>query len=318
MPDRDAHPPVLPESRRRSAWDGIAAIAVVAFVLLVAQGQSVTSGANEMQPGPERSILLAIGKPTGWIAAQLPFAGEAKDDDAAPPVATGNGAITAASFDARALGEAAPKLPKLQNLLVTGDSLSMPLDQILTRRLAERGVKTDRQPHIGTGISKTELLDWTSESAKQAKKKPQAVVIFVGANEGFPLKTPQGPSADCCTPDWAAAYANRVRTMMQTYLTSKDVRVYWLLVMAPRDPERQKIARAVNAAVRVAGANYGSQIRVLDMPAIFTPDGKYQDAITVDGKQKLVRRSDGIHLNDDGAEIAADAVMKNLEQDFGS
>ena len=105
------------------------------------------------------------------------------------------------------------------------------------------------------------------------------MVIFVGANEGFPLKTPQGPSADCCTPDWAAAYANRVRTMMQTYLTSKDVRVYWLLVMAPRDPERQKIARAVNAAVRVAGANYGSQIRVLDMPAIFTPDGKYQDAI---------------------------------------
>jgi len=317
MPDRDAHPPVLPESRRRSAWDAITAIAVVAFVLLVAQGQSVTSGANEMQPGPERSILLAIGKPTGWIAAQLPFADKTKDETP-PPVTAGNGAITAASFDARALGEPAPKLPKLTNLLVTGDSLSMPLDQILTRRLAGRGVKTDRQPHIGTGISKTDLLDWTVESAKQAKKKPQAVVIFIGANEGFPLKTPKGPSADCCTPDWAAAYANRVRTMMQTYLTSKDVRVYWLLVMAPRDPDRQKIARAVNAAVRVAGANYGSQVRVLDMPAIFTPDGKYRDAISVDGKQKLVRRPDGIHLNDDGAEIAADAVMKNLEQDFGS
>lgn len=318
MPDRDAHPPVLPESRRRSARDAITAIAVVAFVLLIAQGQSVTSGANEMQPGPERSILLAIGKPTGWISAQLPFAGKAKDEEAPAPVAAGNGAITAAAFDARALGEKAPTLPKLQNLLVTGDSLSMPLDQILTRRLADRGVKTDRDPHIGTGISKTDLLDWTAQSAKQAKKKPQAVVMFVGANEGFPLKTPAGKSADCCTPDWAAAYANRVRVMMQTYLTSKDVRLYWLLVMAPRDAARQKIARAVNAAVRVAGANYGSQVRVLDMPAIFTPDGKYRDAITVDGKQKLVRRPDGIHLNDDGAEIAADAVMRSLEQDFGS
>lgn len=317
MPDRDAHPPVLPESRRRSARDAITAIAIVAFVLLVAQGQSVTSGANEMQPGPERSILLAIGKPTGWISAQLPFAGKAKDEPAPTPVVAGGGAITAASFDARALGESAPPLPKLTKLLVTGDSLSMPLDQILTRRLAGRGVTTDRQPEIGTGISKSDLLDWLTESAKQAKKKPQAVVIFIGANEGFPLKTPQGRSADCCTPDWAAAYANRVRTMMQTYLTSKDVRVYWLLVMAPRDKARQKIATAVNAAVRVAGANYGSQVRVLDMPQIFTPDGKYQDAITVNGEQKLVRRSDGIHLNDDGAQIAADAVMAGIEGDFG-
>jgi hypothetical protein len=105
--------------------------------------------------------------------------------------------------------------------------------------------------------------------------------------------------------------------MMQSYLTSTNVRVYWLLVPAPRDTARQKIATAVNAAVRVAASSYGAQVRIMDMPAIFTPRGEFNSAISVDGKQRIVRRPDGIHLNDDGANIAADAVQRAIEQDFG-
>jgi uncharacterized protein len=55
---------------------------------------------------------------------------------------------------------------------------------------------------------------------------------------------------------------------------------------------------------------------VLDMSALFTPGFRYRDAMEVDGRRRLVREADGIHLNGAGAEVAADAVMTALGRDF--
>jgi hypothetical protein len=46
--------------------------------------------------------------------------------------------------------------------------MAMPLDAELTQRLVRHGVRTERDPHIGTGLSKSDLLDWGELSAKQA------------------------------------------------------------------------------------------------------------------------------------------------------
>jgi hypothetical protein len=104
---------------------------------------------------------------------------------------------------------------------------------------------------------------------------------------------------------------------MNTFRQAGEARVYWLLLPAPRDPDRQKISRVVNLADTVAAAPYRAQVRVLDMSAIFTPDFTYRDAMPVGGQDKLVRQADGIHLNQAGNAIAADAVMKALRADYG-
>ena len=59
----------------------------------------------------------------------------------------------------------------LETLLVTGDSLSTPLDQELARRLAGRGgVEVVRDPHLGTGISQRPLVDWGQLSANAGRR----------------------------------------------------------------------------------------------------------------------------------------------------
>ena len=68
--------------------------------------------------------------------------------------------ITTDAFDPAALGAAPVKLPTLKTLLVTGDSLVQPLDVQLGRKLAGEGVVTKRDAHLGTGISKTDIVDW--------------------------------------------------------------------------------------------------------------------------------------------------------------
>lgn len=341
----DAAAPIDARARRFRARDGVLALLLAVAIVVLCAGPSIRDGGREMDRGWERTLVLAVGKPAGAIGDALPFAGWASDatawlgdDDlgsegafsaAATGTAAGAGAAGAggpaaagvppvgpAAFDPRALGEPQPALGPLRSLLVTGDSMAMPLDAILARRLAGAGVDTSREPHIGTGISKSDLLDWGALSTKQARGERQAVVVFIGANEGFPLPGPGGGTVECCGADWAAAFATRVRTMMDAYRRDGAARVYWLTLPLPRDPARREIARTVNAAIDAAAAPYRAQVRVLDLAALFTPGGRYRVGMEVDGRDTVVRAPDGVHLSDAGAELAADAVQRALDADF--
>jgi hypothetical protein len=289
-----------------------------------------------MQPGFERDVVVAVGKPSGWVADRLPF--DEWGDDAlafledegvgdeggfgSTPAAARGGvpAVSPDSFDPAELG-AKPDPPRpLDTLLVTGDSLAMPLDVETARRMAERdeGVEVQRDPHVGTGISKTGLVDWGKLSTQHVRERePDAVVVFIGANEGFQLPGTDGAKLDCCGPDWAAAYANRVRRMMNTYRQGGSARVYWLTLPIPRDGDLAEVARTVNAAIEVAAQPFRAQVRVLDMAELFTPGGRYRDAMTVDGRRRIVRDADGIHLNGTGAGMAAAKVLEAVRRDFG-
>jgi hypothetical protein len=205
----------------------------------------------------------------------------------------------------------------LNRLLVTGDSMSQGLDLDLAQALAPSGVQVTRDPHPGTGISKPILVDWGRLSTHQvAVYHPDAVVVFIGANEGFSMPDGRGHQIACCGVDWATIYANRVRQMMSTYRQGGRATVYWLTLPAPREAARAQIARVVNAAIEVAAEPWRADVRVLDMVPIFTPGFVYRDSMPVSGEPTLVRQSDGIHLNDAGASLAAKVVLAALAQDF--
>jgi lysophospholipase L1-like esterase len=334
-PGADPPVPLPPRGPRRRARDALLVVFLSVVVLVLFEGSSVRRAGDELQPGVERDVVRVVGKPAGWVADRVPFDewsddalafledegagtaggfGQARRADSAevPPVSPD-------SFDPAELG-AEPRPPRrLDKLLVTGDSMAMPLDVEVARRMAESdsGVEVERDPHVGTGISKTGLVDWGKLSTQHvAEREPDATVVFIGANEGFTMPGPNGKELECCGPGWAAEYAYRARRMMNTYRQGGDARVYWLTLPLPRDPDFQRVARSVNAAIRVAVEPYRAQVRVLDMTALFTPNG-YRDAMEVDGRRQIVRDSDGIHLNSRGAEVAADEVLEAVRRDFG-
>jgi len=207
----------------------------------------------------------------------------------------------------------------LHRLLVTGDSLSTPLDIEIARKLADQGagVQVIRDPHLATGISNTGLVDWGQLSNSQAANDdPDAVVVFIGANEGYPMPGPGGGQVSCCGPEWESIFRSRVGQMMDNYLRGGVRRVYWLTVPTQRDPARKPIADAVNQAVGEAAASRGAAVRVIDLVPTFTPGDSYRDSMAIDGKQTIVRESDGIHLNDEGSSLAADLVLEAVDRDF--
>lgn len=332
MAEPEVVPPISDRTSRRGAREALIVVAVAALLLVLTQGPAIERTGERLDPGPIRTSVLAVGRPSAWLAGKLPLAGAVHDltkglspdenlgdsgSGFAAPVARGGGVapVTPDAFTPADLGAPAAAKRGLRKLLVTGDSMSQPLDSVLARRLAGgEATQVIRDAHVGTGISKSGLVDWGKLSARQAGRlSPDAVVVFIGANEGFPIA-----GAKCCGPAWAAAYATRVRTMMNTYRRDGEARVYWLTLPLPRDPDRIEIARAVNAAVHTAAAPYRAQVRVLDMTTLFTPDGRYRAAMPVDGENKLVREPDGIHLNETGSELAASVVQRALGADFES
>jgi lysophospholipase L1-like esterase len=297
--------PDPPPGRRGSARDALIVVGLAVLLLVLFQGAAVRGGAEELSPGIGRDVVEAVGEPTGWIADELPLAGPT-DDALAWLESDGSPATPAA-----AAGNT--------TLLVTGDSLAMPLDTELARRYAGSDMAVERDPHVGTGISKSDLVDWTELAAKQARRHdPDAVVVFIGANEGFllPAVGGDGRQVACCGRDWQAAFAARVGLVLEAYLQDGDARVYWLTVPTPRDPARQEIADAVNSAVMDAAEQAGDRVRAIDLDERFAPDGDYSDAIDVDGRERIVREQDGIHLNAAGAAVAADIVQDAVDGDL--
>ncbi len=321
--------------RRFRAREGVIAVLLAALLLVVFEGSSVLKAGHEMTPGIGRDIVVGVGHPTNWVARGLPLASAASSATAflspeenlsgpggfANPASLAKGGaippVTPAAFEPAALGEPPPKRGPLQTLLVTGDSMSMPLDEDLARRLVGHGVHVVQDPHIGTGISSTFVVDWGRLAASQvAHDHPSAVVVFIGANDGFPMQGPEGHEISCCSAAWAAIYADRVRQIMNTYRQNGAARVYWMTLPAPRESARRKIARVVNAAIEVAAQPWRAQVRVLDTVPIFTPGFVYRDAMDVEGQQTIVREADGIHLNESGSNVLAGHVVELLGRDF--
>jgi lysophospholipase L1-like esterase len=320
-------------ARRYRARDAVVVVLLVAALLALLEGRSILH-TGERMTGLGGRIVRSIGRPAASVSGRLELAsvtqqatsflspdqslGSAGGVFAGGQTGASNGqipAVTPDAFDPARLGLPPPPRSRLHTLLVTGDSMSMPLDADVAQRLVP-GVRVIQDPHIGTGISNSQIVDWGRLSAQQVHDHhPEAVVMFIGANEGWPMAGPGGRQIQCCGADWAAIYAERVRVMANTYRQGGRARVYWITLPEPRDPPRQAIARVVNAAIEVGVQPWASQIRVIDTVPIFTPAG-YRDSMPVKGVDTIVREPDGIHLNGPGSNLLADVVVADLSRDF--
>ena len=195
-------------------------------------------------------------------------------------------------------------------LLATGDSMIQIIDGYLEQRLAPRGVRVRSDAHISTGVSKPSLLDWQRQAKRQAARRPDVVVMFLGANDGFPMG-----SAACCGEAWVTEYARRARRMMKTYGRGGRTRIYWLTLPTPGRGFFRKTFPAVNAAIRRAGARSRRDVAVIDLVDVFTPGGRYRDSMRIGDRLVRVRQSDRVHLNRAGASLAASVIIRTLRRE---
>ena len=211
------------------------------------------------------------------------------------------------------VGEPTPGGPRdgdVPRVLVAGDSMMQGLDGFLSDRLGSRA-RVFRDVFPASGISKPGF-SWLRRASERGRRvRPDATVIFLGANEGFDMSSPSGQSFTCCSPGWMAEYGRRVREIVRSYGRDGEGRVFWLAMPQVRYRERHELQLLVNAVIRQSARGMPG-VRVLRLDQLFTPRGRYRDVMTYRGRRVRVREADGIHLTLKGAQIAADKVYAAL------
>lgn len=201
------------------------------------------------------------------------------------------------------------------SVLAAGDSMIEIVDSYLGRLLKSRHGRVRTDDHISTGISKPSF-DWRARARKTARRlRPDVTVMFIGANDGFNMRTPSGARVVCCGEAWSIEYGRRARQMMRSYARHGAGRVYWLLLPTPREGFFRRSFPAVNAGLRRAAKGLESDVRLIHLEKVFSPGGQYRDTITWHGRRVDARQGDGIHLSTSGASIAAQIVVRALRQD---
>jgi hypothetical protein len=202
-------------------------------------------------------------------------------------------------------------------VVATGDSMIQIIDGDLQRRLTSVGpISVRSDAHISTGISKRFMLDWVAHAGATARGvHPDVTVMFLGANDGFPMSTPSGVRAPCCDAAWVHEYARRATKMMRSYARNGSGTVYWLLLPAPRSERFARVFRPVNRALRTAARSFPGVVHLVDLARTFTPGGKFRQTMLWHGRRVSVRQADGVHLSVAGASIATEIIIRQMRRD---
>jgi hypothetical protein len=202
------------------------------------------------------------------------------------------------------------------SLLATGDSMIQIIDGFLDARLAKAGVAVHSDARISTGITKPFLLNWPLHARGQARQlRPDVSVVFIGANDGYPLRSRSGRRLNCCGRGWVDAYARRASAMMSSYARHGASTVYWATLPAPRRASYRAIYREINAALRKAARRHPGDVHIVPLARRFTPGYRFRQTIRWSGRVVSVRQGDGIHLNATGASIAATMIVRAMRRD---
>ena len=171
-----------------------------------------------------------------------------------------------------------------------------------TRTLAEY--------QVGTGLVANGFFDWQRHLlAVTAARRPRLVIFMDGANDAQAMIV-GGQVRDVGSARWDAAYAGRVAATMRG-LVHEGAKVLWIGEPAMQDPALSASMRVIDqidaaAAAREHGVVYFDPGSVLDGPG-----GSYAGSLEVNGQLTPVRL-DGIHLNQAGSVLLADAIAREV------
>jgi uncharacterized protein len=197
-------------------------------------------------------------------------------------------------------------------VLEVGDSLGEDLGFQLQTDLPATGVATLAMDSQGdTGLANTNYYDWTQHLESDiATSHPQIVVIFLGANDGQGFDV-NGVAEQFGTPEWIAAYTQRVDAMIEE-CNHAGARVVWVGMPPMQDP-------ALNSEIQQLNGIYWKQTlkfhgtMYLPSSTVLAPNGVFTSSLPNSaGESVVIRTPDGVHLTSPGAALLATYVINAI------
>ena len=200
---------------------------------------------------------------------------------------------------------------------VFGDSMADGLWAALYRDLGDLdGVDVVKFSEVSTGLSRYDYVDIQAKSTRQLSERPVDVaVVLFGTNDAQAIVI-DGQIHPFGSDGWETAYAQRVDNLV-ALMRSRGAEVYW--VGLPRmkssgfDGRMTIINDVVEARMTALGVPYFDTVALTSNEA-----GGYEAYLSdEDGRRRLMRAGDGIHMSMSGYLRMADPVADRLKADMG-
>lgn len=300
---------------------GVIVIALAIAVLF--NSEAIVRAGEGMGPGPTRDAVLSVGRPiddaAGAVGLRLPREGLdlafGQEDKTAEGtrLERGSTAILRPNTEEQTFRQ--PTLADPLELFVTGDSQAEFLGQRLTDQSPEGLLSVETVARNGTGLTNPAFFNWQINAEQEiAARDPDAVVMAIGGNDGFNVRTADGSLYGPGDPGWETELARRVAVVSSVLSGEGERPVYWVPPPTARDPELDEIYATQNRAVERA-AEAVPALRYVDVYSTLNR-GRYSDELRIDGRRVLARQPDGVHFTREGAVAAVRLILDAMAEDF--
>ena len=200
---------------------------------------------------------------------------------------------------------------------VFGDSMADGLWAALYRDLGDLdGVDVVKFSEVSTGLSRYDYVDIQAKSTRQLSERPVDVaVVLFGTNDAQAIVI-DGQIHPFGSDGWKTAYAQRVDNLV-ALMRSRGAEVYWVGLPRMKSSGFDGRMAIINAVVEARMAALG--VPYFDTVALTSNEaGGYEAYLSdEDGRRRLMRAGDGIHMSMSGYLRMADPVADRLKADMG-
>jgi hypothetical protein len=200
-------------------------------------------------------------------------------------------------------------------MVAAGGGLGEMLEKELKKEFPN--AKILREGKVSSGLSRPDYFNWEARLGELIFKFQPSIAIFAfGLNDAQALTSNNGsivvPYTKFGQKRWEEEYGERIKKMIEISLEN-NIFVFWIGLPIVRDTSLSNKLAFVNQI-------YDKEIRKFDN-AVFIPiwcilcdNGKYTDYLYDENSlRKLVRTSDGIHLQYFGGRIVSHVIVKEIK-----
>ncbi len=234
-----------------------------------------------------------------------------------PPAtpAVNEGATDSAAAGAVAMAETQFRPSRV--LLIGDSSIQAGLGTQIERRLEEYdGVSVLRFGQHSTGLARPDYFDWW-EKLRELKQEfePDLVIAYWGDNDCQGLSTREGGLvAQFGNDEWDEEYGRRVIDIVELMREGGGGAVIVGMPIMRSKSFSRRIARLNGVAEAATIAAGGVYLPTWEMTS--DEEGEYVSSVEFEGKLRIIRAGDGIHLSTHGSAYVADGICRMLEEHF--
>ena len=198
------------------------------------------------------------------------------------------------------------------SFMAVGGGLGDPLERSL---MAYQGVSVNRFGRVSSGLTTPNYFNWNATAESLVKQyNPNVAVVMFGANDGQGITSSTGKVIPYNYTGWAEEYAKKVGYFVDI-LEKNNTTIFWIGVPIMKSSNLSNKMSTLNTIYEAELKNHTNAYFIPTWEALADENGKYTAYLKdANGKAKLIRTSDGVHLQYYAGYLISDDIIAKMQE----